>query len=224
MKPNHLKLIVLVMLLGLAQRGHAELKWEQTVIELHPAPGDKSALGTFKYRNEGDQPVHIKSVQTSCGCTTTSKMKDVIAPGESGELAATLKIGSSLGTVTLNKTVTVETDDPKSPVTELTLRAVIPPLIELQPSFVYWQNIDRPKPQVITLKIAKEAKVKNVNVASSSPQFSTKVTSAGANQFKIEVQPRDISRDVSATLTITPDNGVGPVYAKARVISAANSD
>ncbi len=222
MKPNHLKLIVFVMLLGVAQHGHAELKWEQTVIELHPAPGDASAVGTFKYRNEGDQPVHVKSVETSCGCTTTSKMKDVIAPGDSGEIAATLKIASRLGTVTLNKTVTVETDDPKAPVTELTLHAIVPPTIELQPSFVYWQNTNRPKPQVITVKIAKEAK--HIKVASSNPEFSTKVTSAGANQFKIEVQPHNTSHEASATLTIIPDNGIGPVYAMVRVISPASSE
>jgi len=224
MKPNHLKLIVFVMLLGVAQHGHAELKWEQTVIELHPAPGAGSAVGIFKYRNEGGQPVHVKSVETSCGCTTTSKMKEVIAPGESGEIAATLKLGSSLGTVTLNKTVTVETDDPKSPVTELTLLAVIAPMIELQPSFVYWQSSDRPKPQVITLKIAKEAKVGNVTVTSSNPEFSTKVTAPGANEFKIEVQPHNTSRNASATLTITPNNGIGPVAASARIISPPSSE
>ena len=79
-----------------------------------------------------------------------------------------------------------------------------------------------PKPQVITLKIAKEAKVNNVNVSSSNPEFSTNVTSAGVNQFKIEVQPHNTSRDVNATLTITSDNGLGPVAAQARVISAAS--
>ena len=29
----------------------AELKWEQTTIELHPAPNDKQAIGHFKYQD-----------------------------------------------------------------------------------------------------------------------------------------------------------------------------
>ena len=45
----------------------AELKWDQTVLELHPGLGDKEAVGHFKYQNIGKTPVRFKSVRTSCG-------------------------------------------------------------------------------------------------------------------------------------------------------------
>lgn len=215
------RLILTVAALALAQSGFAGLKWEQTQIELHPKPGDPSAVGSFKYHNEGKETVHIKSVHTSCGCTTATRAKDDIAPGESGEITATFKVGSSTGPQ--QKTVQVETDDPAAPVTVLTLRAIIPQLVELQPSFVYWDANETPTPKVIKVKTARELNVKNLNVTSSSPDFETKVTSAGTNEFKIEVQPHDTSRAVNATLTVQPDNGAKPVYVIARVVSPAKS-
>ena len=48
---------------------HAELKWEQTAVDLHPARADKQAIGHFKYQNTGKKPMKFKSVQASCGCT-----------------------------------------------------------------------------------------------------------------------------------------------------------
>jgi Protein of unknown function (DUF1573) len=221
MKTPRINIVVVLTLFALAQSALASLKWEQTQIELHPKPGEASAVGSFKYKNEGKDTVHIKSVHTSCGCTTASRQKDDIAPGESGEITATFNIGSSTGLQ--QKTVQVETDDASQPITVLTLRAVIPQMIEIKPTFVYWENSEPPKPKIITVKTAKELNVKSLNVSSSSPAFETKVTSDGSNEFKIEVQPHDTSHEVNATLTVRPDNGSKPVYAMARVVSSVKS-
>src|SRR5256885_199891 len=70
----------------------AELKWEQTSLELHPAIGDKEAVGHFKYQNVGKTPVHFKGVHTSCGCTVAQSQKEEVPPGEKGEITATFKI------------------------------------------------------------------------------------------------------------------------------------
>src|SRR6266436_5521499 len=104
----------------------AELKWEQNVLDLHPAVGDKTAVAHFKYHNTGTTPVHFKSVKASCGCTTTQSQKEVVNPGEKGEIVATFNIGDRTGQQM--KTVNVQTDDPppaQSNIT-LTLKANIP--------------------------------------------------------------------------------------------------
>src|SRR5213593_2435783 len=106
----------------------AELKWEQTTIELHPTPADKQAIGHFKYQNTGDKSVHFKSVRTSCGCTAAQTQKDEVPPGDKGEITATFNIGDRTGTQV--KTVTVETDDPASTTSVLTLKTIIPQLLE----------------------------------------------------------------------------------------------
>src|SRR4029077_10382589 len=89
---------------------HAELKWEQNTIELHPSVGDKQAIAHFKYENVGKTAVHFKSVKASCGCTATQTQKEVVNPGEKGEVTATFNIGDRTGQQV--KTITVQTDDP----------------------------------------------------------------------------------------------------------------
>jgi hypothetical protein len=222
MNAHRIETIFIVGLFTLAQTALASLKWEQTQIELHPKPGEAVAIGSFKYKNEGKETVHIKSVHTSCGCTTASRKKDDIAPGEDGEITATFKIGASTGTV--QKTVQVETDDPKQPMTVLTLKAVIPQLVEVKPTFVYWETSEPSNPKTITVKTAKELNVKALNVKSSSLEFQTKVTSNGPNEFEVEVQPHDTSHEVNTTLTLQPDNGAKPLYASARVVSSSKNN
>jgi hypothetical protein len=217
MKIKSLEVIVILSVLALADTCRAGLQWEQTQIELHPAPGAATAVGSFKYKNTGSNVIHFKSITTSCGCTTAARKKDDVAPGETGEITATFKVGASTGVQ--QKTVRVETDDTATPVTVLALRAVIPQMLELRPSFVYWENSEPAKPKTIMVKAAKELRATSLKVSSSSNEFVTSVSSAGQNEFKIEVQPHDTSHPVSAVLTVQPDNGGKPVYATARVVN-----
>src|ERR1700704_3378158 len=137
------KVLVVAIVAGLASPAHSELAWEQTQLELRPAVGDDTAVGHFKYQNKGDKPVAIKSVTTSCGCTAASA-KQSADPGEKGEVTATFKIGARVGAQL--KSINVVTDDLAHPTTVLTLKVAIPTLLELQPTFVYWQSGEEPKP------------------------------------------------------------------------------
>jgi hypothetical protein len=197
----------------------AELKWEQTSVELHPAPADKEAVGHFKYQNTGSQPVRFKSVHTSCGCTAAQSQKDEVPPGEKGEITATFKIGDRTGTQV--KSVTVQTDDPVNATTVLTLKAVIPQQLEINPTFVFWGQGEALKPKSIVVRASKDFPVKQLKVTSSSPDFQTKVEETGNGQFKIDIQPTDTSRNMAATLTIQPEGSSKTFYAMARVTNAA---
>src|SRR5437016_3066161 len=206
MNMNFLRLIGIVALTALAQSARAELKWEQTSVDLRPKFDDKQAIAHFKYENVGSTPVHFKSVHASCGCTAAQTQKEQVAPGEKGEVTATFNIGGRTGTQV--KTVTVQTDDPDPThsTTVLTLKAEITPLLEIQPALVYWQNGEERKPKVITAKANKDAAIKKLDVASSTPDFTVKVDAGSApNEFKISVQPRDTTKAVYATLMIKPD-------------------
>jgi hypothetical protein len=197
----------------------AELKWEQTAVELHPTAEDKEAVGHFKYQNTGSQPVRFKSVHSSCGCTAAQSQKDEVPPGEKGEITATFKIGDRTGTQV--KTVTVQTNDPVNATTVLTLKAVIPQQLEINPTFVFWGQGEALKPKSIVVRASKEFPVKQLRVTSSSPDFQTKVEQTGNGQFKIDIQPRDTSRNMDATLIIQPESSTKTFYAKARVTNAA---
>jgi len=197
----------------------AELKWEQTAVELHPTAEDKEAVGHFKYQNTGSQPVRFKSVHSSCGCTAAQSQKDEVPPGEKGEITATFKIGDRTGTQV--KTVTVQTDDPINATTVLTLKAVIPQQLEINPTFVFWGQGEALKPKSIVVRASKDFPVKQLRVTSSSPDFQTKVEQTSNGQFKIDIQPRDTSRNMDATLIIQPESSTKVFYAMARVTNAA---
>lgn len=220
------KLIGIFVLIALAQSARADLKWEQTSVELHPTFSDKQAVAHFKYENVGKTPVHFKSVKASCGCTTAQTQKDEVPPGDKGEITAIFNIGGRTGTQV--KTVTVQTDDPDPAraTTQLTLKAVIPQLLELQPMFVIWRTGEDPKPKFITAKANKDAGVTKLDVVSSVPNFTTKVDPGSApNEFRISVQPKDTSKPAYTTLTIKPDSPAGapPFNIAVRVMPPAPS-
>src|SRR6266403_4651106 len=225
MNTNFLKLSGVFALAALVQSAHAELKWEQTSVDLRPGFNDKQAVAHFNYENVGNTPVHFKSVHASCGCTTAQTQNEQVAPGQKGEITATFNIGGRTGTHV--KTVTVQTDDPNPADANivLTLKAVITPLLEIQPALVYWQNGEEPKPKIITAKANKDAAIKKLEVASSSPDFTAKVDAGSApNEFRISVQPRDTTKAVYATLTIKPNSpaNTGNMFsAAARVMPSA---
>jgi Protein of unknown function (DUF1573) len=196
----------------------AELKWEQTTIELHPTAADKQAVGHFKYQNSGKTPVHFKSVHASCGCTTAQTQKDEVPPGEKGEITATFNIGDRTGTQV--KTVTVETDEAANQKTVLTLKTIIPQQLEINPTFVFWKQGDKPDPKTITVKVGKEFTVKHIKVTSSSPDFQTKVEEKGNGEFQIDVQPQETKNLIASTLTIQPDDSQKVFYATARITNA----
>ena len=212
------RILAFTLSIVICAAAHAELKWEQTTVELHPASTDKEAVGHFKYQNTGDKSVRFKSVHTSCGCTAAQTQKDEVPPGEKGEITATFKIGDRTGTQV--KTVTVDTDDPVNATTVLTLKAVIPQELEINPTVVFWGQGEAPKPKTIVVRAGKDFSVKQLKVTSSSPDFETKVAETGKGQFKIDVQPHDTSRNMAATLTIQPEGSSKTFYAMARVTNA----
>src|SRR5438876_12396943 len=196
----------------------AGLKWDQTSIELHPTVVDKQAIGHFKYQNAGDKPVRFKSVRTSFGCTAAQTQKEEVPPGDKGEITAAFNIGDRTGTQV--KTVTVETDDPASTTTVLTLKAVIPQQLAITPTFVFCQQAKAPNPKTIGVSAAKDFPVKHLKVASSSPDFEANVSEAGGGRFKVSVQPKDRKQPIAATLTIQPEGSPKTFYATARVTTA----
>jgi hypothetical protein len=198
---------------------HAELKWDETILELHPTFGDKDAVGHFKYQNVGKTPIHLTSVKTSCGCTAAKSQKDEVAPGEKGEITATFSIGNRTGTQV--KTVTVQTDEPSSPPTVLTLKAVLPEGLSLVPTFVFWKVGEEAKPKTILAKAGKDYAAKNLNAKCENSQFSVVVEPNGRDSWKILVTPKQTAGSFSGTIVVKtdfPKDSPGVFYATASVV------
>ena len=192
--------------MSITAAARAELKWEQTTLDLHPAVGDKAAVAHFKYENVGKAPVHFKSVKASCGCTTTQTQKEVVNPGEKGEIVATFNIGDRTGEQV--KQVTVQTDDPPPAQSTimLTLKTTIPQALEIRPTFVFWTTGEPPKPKKISVKASKDFPAKNIVVKSSNQNFESKVEPGSAEgEWTIEVTPKDTGQPSGTAIRLETD-------------------
>lgn len=79
------------------------------------------ATATFKVKNDGDKPLVISNVTTSCGCTVANWTKTPIAPGATGEVTSTFD-AKALGH--FNKSVGVYCNASARPI-YLTLRGEV---------------------------------------------------------------------------------------------------
>jgi len=220
-KPSKVFFITVLTAALIVPITRAELVFEQSTIELHPAIGDEKAVAHYKYQNKGDKPVAIKNVSTSCGCTAaTAGGKNSAAPGEKGEVTATFSVGDRTGTQ--QKIITVATDDPKQPVTQLHLTVVIPKAMEVTPTLLFWQANESPKPKTITAKAGKDVSVKSVDVTSSNPEFTAKLgPGPSAGEYQITVEPKATNKAIDSRLTVKSvmaDGKTQNAYATARVM------
>lgn len=85
--------------------------WTMTVHDFGKIALNKPVTHEFRFKNSGNSPLIISSVQASCGCTVTDYSKDPIAPGAEGFVKATYNAAKS-GIFT--KTVTVNANSGES--------------------------------------------------------------------------------------------------------------
>lgn len=96
---------------------------------------------SFHFKNAGDAVLIVENVKTSCGCTGALSSSKEIQPGGTSTIDIVYKPGKSIGPV--SKTITVVSNDPESPSTVLTIKAVIETHLSLKPDRVYFGQVHR---------------------------------------------------------------------------------
>ncbi|MCP5523349.1 MAG: DUF1573 domain-containing protein [Verrucomicrobiales bacterium] len=93
----------------------------------------------FEFVNTGDQVLEIRSVQTSCGCTTAADYERSIAPGARGRIPVILRTTGFTGP--LHKTITVNSTAVREPtvVLQLTGEAWVP--VAVSPPYLYFPQV-----------------------------------------------------------------------------------
>jgi hypothetical protein len=84
--------------------------------------GDKKEY-TFSLTNSGKSDLLIRNVRSSCGCTAVAPSKKVIASGETAPIKVTFDSRGKRGRQ--SKSITVITNDPKTPTTTLRISSNI---------------------------------------------------------------------------------------------------
>ena len=85
---------------------------------------------SFLVKNTGTADLQVIAARPSCGCTVADFDK-VIKPGETGKVTAHVDTAAFAGPI--SKTITLETNDPSTPTSMLTLHAIVQPYVEAYP-------------------------------------------------------------------------------------------
>jgi hypothetical protein len=102
---------------------NAKISWDTMVYDFGDiAATDGPVTCTFTFTNDGEEPVSIYEVVSSCGCTGVTFKRDAVKPGESGTISATYKNEDGPGA--FDKTLTVYVSGMRRPVI-LRLRGVV---------------------------------------------------------------------------------------------------
>ena len=174
----------------------AALDWESKTLDLKAKLGDSKISGIFKFTNTGTELVEIKQVKTSCGCTTATLAKKTYAPGESGEIKATLNVGNRVGPQ--RKSITVTTANASERYT-LILKATIPEVIKYQPRVLIWAKDGEKTPRTVEIDVAIDEMVE-LTVRAAANIYTTKlVTLEKGKKFQLIVTPKSTA-DINNTV------------------------
>jgi hypothetical protein len=173
-------------------------------MEFNPSPSDTKVVADFHFTNVGQTFVKINEVKTSCGCTTATLDKNTYAPGEKGKITAVFDIGSRVGVQ--EKTIFVETTDPKEPKIVLQFKATIPQLLEMDMVFLNWLTGEELKPKTVNIKTSGDYPIHHLDVTSTNPNMVIEVKHMeGTRDFQIVVTPKKTNAELEAGIEIKPD-------------------
>jgi uncharacterized protein DUF1573 len=179
--------------------------------------GDKLEWA-FVVKNTGDADLEIIAAKPGCGCTVADFDK-VIKPGETGKVTAHVDTTNFTGPIA--KTVSLETNDPSTPSSTLTIHAVVKPYVEAYPAgFVRFNQLQGDvATQSVTLYSEEDEpfEIKDVQ----SPADFVKVTyhklddservpnigKAGQAQYRVDITVGG------------PDAKIGPMADKVRIVT-----
>jgi hypothetical protein len=154
------------------------------------AKGGKSVF-KFKFKNIYEEPLHVASVRSSCGCTSVECTKPDVKTWDTSDIVATFNTNSFLGFH--SATITVTFDKPYFAEMQLQVHGNIRGEVTLVPGSVQLGTIDAGK--------SVEKKV-TVTRSGRSDWTITDIRSANTN-FEVEVSdPRRSAGNVSYDLTV----------------------
>jgi Protein of unknown function (DUF1573) len=111
--------------------GTPKIEFDRTLFDFGKTSQVTTVSGVFKIKNTGDGVLKLQPPKPSCGCTVAQLNPDTLPPGATGDLSFTLNLGFSRAT--LEKHISVKSNDPKSPDVSLVIKADYTPLYELTP-------------------------------------------------------------------------------------------
>lgn len=156
---------LLILLLMLATTIRAELTLGVPAIELKPKPEDEEVEAVFKFRNAGDKPVKVLSLESACSCLSAELDKAEYQPGEEGTGTARFKVSTFVGRH--EKYVIATTNDPDQEEWQINFILDVPTVVEIKPKTLQWYIGDESSPKSCLVQFTGEDPTKIVKITAT---------------------------------------------------------
>lgn len=178
------------------------LVWEQTSIEFEPKPGDTEAKAEFRFVNRGKEPVTIRRIRSTCGCTTaTLNRGDTYQPGETGTLTTVFRFEGRTG-MQVN-TVFVSTDEPDEPTTILRFVGTLPWNVQVNQRLLVWPAGGEPNGQEVLVETRAGEDIRLVGVDLDNKHFTCRIEPTKIpDQYRLVFVPASTAARVQAVATL----------------------
>src|SRR5690348_1275458 len=110
-----------------------QIKFGSSIYDFGRIQAGEMVRHTFVFTNSGDQPLVLNNVQPSCGCTTAGEFTRNVLPGQTGLVP--IQFNSTHFNGEVFKTISVTSNDRKTPVVVLQLKGKIWKPLELVPPY-----------------------------------------------------------------------------------------
>jgi hypothetical protein len=189
---------ILAGMLPLAARQKGpSIEFEKPTRALDQVYEGETIQQSFKFTNNGDAQLEILGIEPSCGCTSALPVPNKVAPGRSGQINIEIKTESFAAqsrtlaeTVSLIKTVTVRTNDPRQPQVILSVNFTVAPEIVVSEPSVFFGSSPRGKEvtRESTVSIAHDRPIKLVSAVSTDANVSVTlepIAGQGDKKFRL---------------------------------------
>jgi len=169
-------LVVLVAAQAAAAQDWAVKMFDRTSHDFGTVARGAKAIGVFKVKNLYEEPVHIASVRSSCGCSSPTIVNPTLKTFETGEIHVQFNTASFLGYK--SATITVTIDQPFYAEVQLQVQGYIRSDVVIHPGVVQFGNVDQGEKaeQRISVNYAGRSDWQLVDVQSAYPHVEVEVS------------------------------------------------
>lgn len=160
----------------------------------------------YAFKNEGDQPVTVTNISSTCGCIEASTNRTTYAPGQDGVVETIFALGTFIGTH--QKIVYVDTAAPDAQRYRLTVTVNIPEVVSIEPKVAQWKVGEEATEKVVDIKfLAKPLNITKIETTRPQFTFEKEVVEEGRH-YRITLKPTSTEEPIMGALKLTTDSEI----------------
>lgn len=204
------RLLLPLLLFGVASGASAAVTWDAVEREVRPAIGDAQATAIFRFTNHGQHPVEVVGLESSCGCTGALTDQRPYASGEAGEVSVTFTFGGRTGHQAKTITVTTRSPGEADQAQDLVISATIPDagqVMTVSRTFLAWEIRQPIQPKEVVVRVAQQQPITVTAVEVVGAAFVVELIPVQpGREYRIRVTPASNARTASSSLVIVTDS------------------